>query len=285
MYAASFFLGPYYTVHHTFEEAELAASSHRVARLLLFLERTLGRRTVARARGIICVTSEIASYELGRLPSRAERPVLIYPNGVLYSDDGDELPDMRGHQVEVVFLSSQFFGWHGLDDLLESMSRSREDVVVHLAGVVPEPLLRKASEDRRIRVHGTLDPSAVGQLIARGWVGLSSFGLAQKKMTEACTLKVREYLRAGLPVYAGHRDSALPADFPYFRQGQADLASIVAYAREMRAAPRAAVSRMARPYIDKQILLQRLYRSLERGVDPQNGPTDRPDFPGDVLPR
>jgi hypothetical protein len=262
-FAASFFLGAYYTVHHTFEEDELAASSHRLARMQLLLERVLGRRAVACARGLVCVTPEIARHELRRLPARADRLVFVYPNGVLYTGEGNAESDTRGERPEVVFLASNFFGWHGLDALLDSLSKSRSDAVLHLAGDVPETLLGRATTDPRVRIHGTLAPADVDRLIDRGWVGLSSFGLANKGMTEACTLKTREYLRAGLPVYAGHRDSALPADFPYFRTGPADWDAIVEFARSMRSVCRTAIAAAARPWIDKKVLLERLYRSLE----------------------
>ncbi len=78
LYLASFFLGTYFTVHHTMEEFELATSDFPFARLQLMLERMLGRRVVARARGIVCVTPEIARHELVSF-ARATRP----PNGRL----------------------------------------------------------------------------------------------------------------------------------------------------------------------------------------------------------
>jgi glycosyltransferase involved in cell wall biosynthesis len=270
LFAASFFLGPYYTVHHTFEEDELAASRHPLAGLQLMLERLLGRRVVARARGIVCVTPEIAHHELRRLPARADRTVIIYPNGVLYRDDPEETVDRREEQPEVIFVASQFFDWHGLDLLLRSMSLSREAALLHLVGVLPDAVMRQAKSDSRVFLHGRLDPPQLRPLIARSWIGLSSFGLSTKGMTEACTLKTREYLRAGLPVYAGHRDSALPADFGYFREGPANWDAILEYARAVRAVPRTEVALAARPLIDKEVLLERLYRSLEGGSNVQD---------------
>jgi glycosyltransferase involved in cell wall biosynthesis len=263
LFAASFFFKTYYTVHHTFEEDELAVSSFRSARLQLALERLLGRRVVARARGIICVTPEIARYELQRIPGRTERGVIVYPNGVAYEDSMRTPLDRRGERPEIVFVASHFVHWHGLEGLLASLSSSPTDGLLHLVGAVPVPLLQQAQRDPRVRIHGVLNPSAVDDVVAHGWVGLSSFGLAEKGMTEACTLKVREYLRAGVPAYAGHRDSALPTDFAYFHNGPADWDAIVAYARATRGVARETVSSAARPFIDKAVLLQRLYQSLE----------------------
>ncbi len=262
LYVASFFLGTYFTVHHTVEEIELATLGFPFARLQLMLERLLGRRVVARAFGIVCVTPEIARHELDRLPVRPGRPTLIYPNGILYPDDPDAPADRRGDRPEIIFVASYFFDWHGLGALLDSMVSSVEDGLLHLVGTVPEALRRKAQSDPRVRIHGKLVQSRLDPLTSQSWVGLSSFNLCSKRMTEACTLKVREYLRAGVPVYAGHRDSALPVNFEYFRQGPPQWPAMLAYARSMRAVSRATIALAAQPMIDKKLLLKQLHHSL-----------------------
>lgn len=265
LYLASFFLGAYFTVHHTLEETELAASKFPFSQLQLRLERALGRRVVARARGIVCLTPEIARHQLDRLTPRAERLVGIFPNGILYPD-GETVPaDRRGDQPEVIFVASYFFDWHGLEALLDSMTADG-DGLLHLVGTLPDTIRRKAEAIERVRIHGPLDLSTLDALTAQCWLGLSSFSLSSKGMTEACSLKVREYLRAGVPVYAGHRDSALPPDFEYFRRGSAQWSEILGYAHAMRSASRSSVAESARPLIDKKVLLEQLHRCLEDQV-------------------
>lgn len=261
-FVASFFLGTYFTVHHTLEEGELAASNFPFARLQLMLERLLGRSVVRRAHGIVCLTPEIARHELRRVPARSSRPVFIYPNGIFYPEALDA-PDERRDRPEVLFVASYFYEWHGLNALLDSIVESGEDGLLHVVGTLPAAARRKAEADPRVRIHGPLDPSRLEPLVAQCWLGLSSFGLSSNGMTEACTLKVRDYLRAGLPVYAGHRDSALPENFEYFREGPAQWRAILMYARAMRAVPRATIALAAQPLIDKKVLLERLHRSLE----------------------
>lgn len=263
LFVASFFLRTYYTVHHTLEECELAGSGFPFAQLQRRLERLFGRGVVARARGIVCVTPEIARHELKRVPARLGRSVFVYPNGILYADDSDTPADRRGDRPELIFVAFYFFEWHGLDALLDSMKGSAEDGLLHLVGSLPETARSKAATDPRVRIHGQLGTLQLDLLISQCWLGLSSFSLSKKGMTEACTLKVREYLRSGLPIYAGHRDSALPADFAFFRSGPAQWSNIIEYARAMRTVPRATIATAARPLIDKRVLLERLHRSLE----------------------
>lgn len=263
LYLASPFLHPYCTVHHALEEAELASLDVRYARLQLMIERVLGRRVVARACKIICLTPEIARHQLDRSKARANRQALIYPNGILYQGGLDAGLDRREQTPELLFVAAQFYRWHGLEELLDSMAENHEAGVLHLVGTLPASARRKAERDPRVRIHGPLEPPELVALAAQCWLGLSSFGLASKGMSEACSLKVREYLRAGLPVYAGHRDSALPSDFEYFRKGPAHWSAAVSYARAMRSVDRSNIARAARPFIDKGLLLERLYRSLE----------------------
>jgi hypothetical protein len=90
-------------------------------------------------------------------------------------------------------------------------------------------------------------------------------------MTQACTLKVREYLAAGIPVYAGHLDSALPPDFPFYVCGRPDWAIAVAVARRFRNAAREDVVSASRRHIDKSLLLHRLHGQLERALSPTTG--------------
>jgi hypothetical protein len=261
-YVAALLMRPYYTVHHTMEEGELAALNLPWSRVQLTFERTLGRRTVARAKGLICVTGEIAEHQKARCRLGDSKPVFIYPNGVRLNLDLQKLRDERGSRPELLFVAGNFFPWHGLETLIESLTGSSEDGILHLVGRIPRDLDGRLQNFSRVRVHGHLEPNELRPLYQRAWLGLSSFNLANKRMHEACTLKVREYLSWGLPAYAGHRDAGLPDHFAYFRQGPADWANILATAREFRSASREMVVEQARQYIDKSMLLTRLHASL-----------------------
>ena len=65
-------------MHHTLEESELTSSPFPFARLQLILERYLGRRVIAGARGLVCLTPEIARHELARVPPT--RPLGVRPS-------------------------------------------------------------------------------------------------------------------------------------------------------------------------------------------------------------
>lgn len=253
---------PVYFVHHTLEEPELASAGGLIGAGRAWAESLLGGRTIQKARGLICVTSEIARYEIERLHG-VSASTYIYSNGITYS--GKIAADKRGGVPQILFVASEFAAWHGLDRLLESVSRFRGRFLLHLVGFVGADDRAVAKQDSRIVLHDRLSHDGISQLAESCDVGLSSFALDRKRMTEACTLKVREYLMLGLPVYAGHRD-VFPEDFTYYRHGPAEIEAIIGFAQELRTVSREAVSEAARPHIDKQALLGNLLDFIRRDL-------------------
>jgi len=149
----------------------------------------------------------------------------------------------------------------GLDLLLEAAQRTDQDFVVHIVGGLSEAQKSELATDPRFVAHGYLEIDKVNELMARSTLGLCTFGIHRKKFTEGNTLKIREYLRAGLPVYSGHRDS-FDDSFPYFRHGPADFDAMLKFAEQMRSVDRQTVSAEAKPIIDKKVVLTDIYEGL-----------------------
>lgn len=251
---------PVYFVHHTLEEHELLGSGSIGGRVRSFFDTLIGRRTLSCASGIIGVTNEIIKEELSRISPKS-LPSSVYPNGIKYS--GGVAGDTRTDVHELLFVAGEFFRWHGLDVLLDSIRRNDARFVLHLVGNLAEKDLEIAERDPRIRIHGRLSNREIRNIARSCSVGLSSFALERKKMKEACPLKVREYLMLGLPVYSGH-DDTFPMNFPYFRKGPADIDSILKFAADNSETGRETVSAAARPYIVKKSLVEKLASFLKK---------------------
>ena len=246
-------------VHHTKEVEEVLSGLTVKSKIKAAIERRCGEASLRLARGVIGVTPEILSYEVARV-AWAGGVALSYPNGISF--DNDSLAeDLRSSEPEILFVAGYFSPWHGLDRLLKSLRRSDRNFILHLVGDVCAQDRSMASGDSRVRLHGPLNGPQIKKLSSCCWLGLSSFALDRKGMQQACTLKVREYLRNGLPVYADHQE-IFPADFSFYRQGQPEIDSILSYAYEMRSIGRMAVREAARPLISKQVLLSKLYTDL-----------------------
>jgi hypothetical protein len=258
----------YATVHHTLEEPELRAFGTLASRLQLVFERTLGRSVVRRAAAVVAATPEIAQYQSSRAGTTRTKPLIVYPNGIRMAVR-ERLCDSRSDRPELLFVADYFYRWHGLEELLGSLEKSEVDGILHVVGVLPPTLVRIA--DHRVVYHGPLSQVQIRTLYASTWLGLSSFRLDVKGMTQACTLKVRDYLAAGIPVLAGHEDSGLPSNFPYFAHGTCDWSKAVATAHKFRATARADVVNAARIHIDKTFLLKRLHSQLVSALNTEPG--------------
>ena len=248
---------PLITVHHTLEVQELMTEGI-VGRTRASAEQLIGSVNLTRVAAIMGVTDEIVRYERARSRS-ASLKGFVYPNGT--HGDFVAVNDSRGERVELVFMASHFAPWHGLDVLLKSMSENQDDFVIHLVGTLSDKQIQLARLDDRVVVHGSLDTSGIRQIASRCWLAISSLALDRKGMSEACPLKVREYLAIGLPVFGSYKET-IPSSFPYYIQGNSNISEILAVARKFQFTRRTDVSVAARPHINKADILKSTYAQL-----------------------
>jgi hypothetical protein len=249
---------PVYFVHHTLEVPELRLPGTWLAKMRAKLDGLIAVPTLRAAAGIIGVTQEIVDYEVARA-GILNAKTFVYPNGIKFNEE--PVADRRGQIPELLFVASEFAPWHGLDLLLDSIEKSGAEFKLHLVGNVHEPDLSRAKKDSRIVVHGRLPSTEIRRIAETCWIGLSSFGLHRKNMKEACTLKVREYLMMGLPVYAGHRD-VIEGENEFVFSGGADIKSILRIALSCNYTRQAVVETSSKS-ISKVMLLSRLIENLE----------------------
>ena len=230
------------------------------------LDEMLGRQMVRGARSLIGVTPEILEYERTRLRFNGRR-LRPYPNGIHLPESADSPVDRRAGSYKIIFVASRFFDWNGLETLLGSV-RHVETMAsweLHLVGELTPAQLRFCENERvapHVRIHGSLPNATISTLLAEMDLSLGAFNLQSLNMREACTLKVRESLGMGVPVYSGHADCAFPEQFPFYRVGPPEMSTIINHAIVMRGARRDSVRAAARPFIDKKQLLRDLWSQL-----------------------
>lgn len=251
-----------WTVHHTLEEAELREIPGVKGRLLSLLESRLSRISLRKCRGTICVTSEISDEQRRR---GAVCKALIYPNGILY--DSPPALDERSSRLELIFISSALPNWHGLDLLTNEMKRTSKDVRLNLIGPFSPEMIAVEPDDDRFVFHGSLSQNAIRRVAARCDIAISCLALERKGMKEACPLKVREYLRLGIPVFGNYAETSLPTNFPFYRQSRPTLDAIHEFKTALSYPSRELVANMAKPWIDKKVLLNQLYEQLKSICD------------------
>lgn len=260
------------SIHHSKEPEELILVKNGLkGKVASFLERHVGGYSVRSARGVAGVTDEIRRYEVFR--NKIPKKSYVYPNGINLSSI-TMLPDEREDWcVNAAFVCGKFSSWHGLerlfDDLKQSQCQAKKiKLKIHLIGRLlesQEELLKNNPALLEVFViHGELAFSEYFEILQVCDIGLSSFALDEKGLQEASTLKVREYLALGLPVYSGHLDSF--GDNFFYHQGTASLSSIYEFGCASKAYKREAIRSESANMVDKAQIMKRLIASLDSEV-------------------
>lgn len=255
-----------YTIHHTFEMEELRSLFSGLLGFILFqLESLAGRLALRRVKGILGITPEIVDYEVSRVQKRSKRLQRPYPNGIdLRKISVAE--DQRKGPLTFLMVAYHYVSWHGLDLILEKLKSCSKDFQFHIVGTVFDDDKKIIQGDNRFILHGSLNLEQIRDLACRCDFGLTSFALFRKRMTQACSLKTREYLALGLPVYSGHEDPAFPTQFPYFIfDPNLDIENLFKMAFDFRAEKREVIRQAAAPFIDKLKIMETLITHLGTG--------------------
>lgn len=260
------------TVHHAKEMEEIAILNRgpTFKRISAFTERYLTPLTMRSASGIAAVTSEIRDYQVARFP-HLRNQAIVMPNGYHFAATKPAKDQRSSTSVTFTFVSATFAEWHGLDRLLEAItedtSESHKLVRIHLVGALNEK--QREGVDRSIRrgveiiIHGVLNSDEIRSLLHGTDVAVGSLALDRQNLVGASTLKVREYLASGIPVYATHTDTALPEDFPFFyADTTVSLKRMLKYAETMAGYSRQEIREASKTYLDKKLILKRMVGEL-----------------------
>jgi hypothetical protein len=267
------------SVHHAKEQQELLLIAPGLkGRLASLLEGISGRVGVRRASLILGVTNEIAQYELAQ--HAASRPVGAYGNGVLPASI-PLLTDNRSRECRrFAFICGVFSAWHGLDKLIEAVDRCDADLSgrleVHLIGKLSNAqiaqIIRAPGRARVFRMHGVMDQMSYRDILSTCDAGVGSLAMERQGLREGSTLKVREMLAMGLPVYSGHRDADIPEDFPYYRNASLiSVEDMLDFAQMMQLKTREDVAKSSTPYISKSAAMMRVASLLASFQTPASG--------------
>jgi glycosyltransferase involved in cell wall biosynthesis len=266
------------TIHHAKEIDELKLIRPGLTGTLAsILESVTGRIAVRSARAVVGVTHDISRYQVSTRARSKES--FVYPNGVI-TQLLPLLNDRRDpNRLNFVFICGTFSPWHGLDLLIDGLRAYAEgrdyksqEITVHLIGSLSVEQKSAISELNSlwqvVKIYGSLTPQEYLPILETCDCGIGSLAMDREGLTEGATLKVREYLASGLPVYSGHQDTAIPQNFPFYLWGCPSVFQMVQFAAGMRGRTRDEVRCAAAPYIEKRVLMQNLSNWL-KGFSPR----------------
>lgn len=253
-------------VFHTKTGDYLTARGKQLGKAFAWFDAQFTRRAIGQSAGIIGVTDELVEHELHRL-GRPSAKHTVYPNGIFVTDWEVPIVDQREGALKILFVASRFFEWNGLEKLLDSIANTptQNRWELHLVGqVMPHQaaLIDEHDFADRIFVHGVLDKHAIASLMSSMDLSLGAFALNMVGIRTACTLKVRESLGAGLPVYAGHSDVGVNDIPECYTEGPSDWSKILAKAADSRNRTKEDIRRAARQRIDKVAILTKLAKDI-----------------------
>jgi glycosyltransferase involved in cell wall biosynthesis len=252
------------SVHHAKDVEELRLI--RVGwkgRAAAWLEQKSVKFAVRRAIMVLGVTQEIAEYV--RNTYAPGKKIGVYSNGV----DILQVPVIHDkrvpREIHTAFICGTFAEWHGLDKLIDAVdehSYSGDDFpfVIHLIGRLSEKQIAQlsVSEIRRsvFKIYGVLTADEYISILEKCDFGMTSFALERAGVFEGSTLKVREMLAMGLPVYSGHEDVALPRDENFVKiTEQPKVSEMIAFAKDTKSISRIHVREISTNRIEKRRLM------------------------------
>jgi hypothetical protein len=254
---------PVFFLHHTLEIEELKIGRSNIFNLKVLCESIFFSFNTLLSNGIVAVTNEILRYEKRRLLFLNNiKFYFLYPNGIKFDYNNQVFKyNQRKSVINIMFIAGYFHAWHGLDLVVSNCKLSDLEFKLHIVGDIDKVNKNLILNDPRFVYHGKLNKDEIKLLSLSCDVGLSSFALFRKSMTEACTLKTREYLSLGLPVYSGHPD-VFPDNFQFYKIGFPKIKDILDYGNEMRKFSKLDIIEKSKIFIDKKILLSNFYSDL-----------------------
>jgi glycosyltransferase involved in cell wall biosynthesis len=199
---------------HNTKEPEELESNKSVSELsgMMYRDETeYGPQVLRAAAGIIGVTPEITRYEIARAGKNIQSWTIT--NGIDFS--GRTLrnePPFDRKNIKLLFLGGSPAPWQGEDLLLRALAdyKGEYNVTLDFAGIFPKESQQLAVDlglTDQVKFHGTLAGRELEKLFDSSHAGIGTLALSRKKLKEAVSLKVREYLSRGLPVVLAYHDS------------------------------------------------------------------------------
>lgn len=263
----SIFIKNRITIHHSKEVEELhLIRKGIIGNIAAFLEKVFGTLILKNNIAIIGVTNEIANYQ--NLSRGLCKKTFIYPNGYNFETSVVIRDKREKNKINAFFICGKFSDWHGLDLIFESflLKSPLYDVKIHLVGeLLPHHLetLKNVNISKYFQIHGSLNYNEYKDILEICDISIGSFGLFRKGLKEACTLKVRELLSYGLPVYSGHLDSSLNSQFMYYYYDTYfNIDNFLNYAFSMKNTSREDIRKEASLFLNKEKIMSDLIGNL-----------------------
>ncbi len=251
----------YLTIHHSKESIENTFFRYKVIKKLI--EKYITRKLITNSVGVVGVTNEIALATLNKTIKNKKKFVL--PNGVDFNtiNISEKIESTEGKYINLLFVASSSSPWHGLDRIIEGVKNDKRFKLIIIGSNNDDA---QFFENDRIDFLGYKSTKRINEIANYCHIALGSFGMDRNNLTESTTLKVREYLAMGLPVYSGIKDSSLPVDFPFysFTFHNFDSCYLFNFFNSTKNSSRKEIRQLSEKYISKYIVMDAFISKLNK---------------------
>ena len=273
----AWFISNRIVVHHSREVEELLLiEKNWKGKFASILERISGRISAKSSTALLTVSFDLINYQRKERELPDDFPIIHFPNGIIVKNTPilENLLPQKGI-IEIGFIAEKFSPWHGLDILLDScekdtITNNQQKIIIHLIGSLNSNYLRQIKlinnkkGNIKIKNYGNLRQKEYLKVFEKCIIGIGSLAMDRVGLTDGSTLKVREMLAIGLPVFSGHKDTALPNDFPYYYYStEVNLDKIIYFADKMTKTTREEVRNASYKYIDKKRWILNLAKEIK----------------------
>ncbi len=175
--------------------------------------------------GLIGVTDEITKHESKR---NIGINVKTISNGIDVSNvTYTKFIPFKNKNLTMTIVASEYAPWHGLDKLLKSLLEfeTNLNITINIIGEyisVEDRLLIKKVNDLKNNVNanvlGIKRGKELDDIFSNSTLAIGSLAIYRQKLTEACALKIREYLARGIPFVYSAEDSDIPHNVDFALQ-------------------------------------------------------------------
>lgn len=175
-------------------------------------------------------------------------PCIRLENGI----DIEEISVRKPHKQEDdeihLIAVAVLHDWHGYDRLLEGMGQyyknnGEKKIYFHLVGDGPaksqyEELIEKYGLQKFVKIYGYLSPQESAKIYDKCDIAIESLAWHRIHVKIGSTLKVREYLAKGMPIFASSPMDVVPKEWEYaayapIDDSPIDIASVIAFYKKI----------------------------------------------------
>jgi len=264
-------------IHHSKEIEELKLRRNNwKGKIASKVEKITGGIAIRNCSAILTVSKDLMNYQRTARKLSKEFPIFHFPNGIIV----EKTPILKDvinidSTIEIGFIAARFHPWHGLDLLIDNCKNYiRKDInrilVFHLIGKIDSyyldqiKIINQSNGKIKFKVYGTLEQKEYWKIFCNCNIGIGSLAMYRNGLTDGSTLKVREMLAMGLPVFSGHKDTALPEDFPYYFSEGGNIEDIIDFSIKVANVTRQEVRDASFRYIEKSIWFNSLAEDLQK---------------------